>query len=690
MIMTEYPYLKNLNFLSTIDTLKIKKQYAKITLLDWDEKPIQEIQGLITSGSLNLTGDSAIRRTGNLSVYLQDESYARISDSGNLFSINKKMFLEIGYENPTTEYQDFPILWYPQGVFVVGNASISHSSSGSTLSLSFKDKMCLLNGDCGGTITSSVEFDRYDTVDENGEWVTVRPTIYQIILELVNHFGEEDMSRILIDDVDTRVKQCMKWIGSDPLYIIGASESRTASTNYEDTAGKTYDTYTYGDDVGFIYTDFTYPGELVAKPGDTVVSILDKIKNTLGNFEYFYDVSGNFHFREIKNYLNTTQTYNILETLNNQSYYVFDLSKGKAEYDFTNSPLIISYSNSPQYNKVKNDYVIWGTRKDPNGLSIPIRYHLAIDKKPKIGNTYDIYIYTDEEDGLQKAKKPLDFESTDNFPTTGAEGIFYRDLSTEEVYKWVGPDYNMPTEGVETEGPRGYKNITEEVDFESITTNDWRTELYLQGIVTEPYGLKSNYYFAELEAEWPKIFDLRNNTFYNIDEDTGVLKHPEDLDYWLDFIDSDLEISKISVGTIGRRPESKEMSEINCVFEPEVPDLVFVETDQPDTNTRRAECEARHQKYTQVDSELYSNLAIGGVSNSAYNEIRNMLYQGSSYNESIQMSIIPIYYLEPNIRITAFDVDSDIHGDYIIKSISLPLDINGTSSISATRALNQF
>jgi hypothetical protein len=30
----------------------------------------------------------------------------------------------------------------------------------------------------------------------------------------------------------------------------------------------------------------------------------------------------------------------------------------------------------------------------------------------------------------------------------------------------------MPTEGVETEGPRGYKNITEEVDFESITTND--------------------------------------------------------------------------------------------------------------------------------------------------------------------------------------------------------------------------
>ena len=27
-----------------------------------------------------------------------------------------------------------------------------------------------------------------------------------------------------------------------------------------------------------------------------ITEILDKIKNTLGNYEYFYDVEGNFHF----------------------------------------------------------------------------------------------------------------------------------------------------------------------------------------------------------------------------------------------------------------------------------------------------------------------------------------------------------------------------------------------------------
>ena len=685
MKIIQYPYLKDKEFLIQMDLSHIKKQWAKITLLDWNESPIQEVQGLITSGSLNVTGDSAIRRAGNVSIYLKDDSYAAITDTENLFSINKKMFLEVGFENTSSQYAEYPILWFPLGIFVINSASTSHSSNGTNLSLSFKDKMCLLNGDCGGKISSSVQFDKYDTVDENGNWITTKPTIYQIILELVNHFGEEDMSRIFIEGVDTRVKQCMKWIGENPLYIVGVTDPKIATTNFNEAVGHHYVKYKYGDDAGFIYTDFVYPGELVAKPGDSVVSILDKIKNMLGNFEYFYDIEGNFHFREIKNYLNTTQTTNILLNLDNESYYVFDLSKGRAEYDFTNNPLIISYSNSPQYNKIKNDYVVWGTRTNTKGYKVPIRYHLAIDKKPAIGNSYEVCIYIDEEDGLKKAKKPIDFESFSNFPEIGAEGVFYRDLSNNKIYKWLGLD-------------DGYEEV--DTEMTTITTSDWRTELYLEGVVSEPYGLKSNYYFAELEAEWPKIYDIWAPIYDDQDPTQiigyegrfkdGVLEHPEDLDYWLDFIDSEAAISKISVGNIGRRTETKQTDEINCVFEPEVPDLIFIETGQTDTETRRDECLARGQSFTQVDSELFSNLAIGGSSNSAFNEVRNLLYQSSSYNEAISISILPIYYLEPNIRITAFDIDSDIHGDYIIKSISLPLDINGTSNISATRALNQF
>jgi hypothetical protein len=47
---------------------------------------------------------------------------------------------------------------------------------------------------------------------------------------------------------------------------------------------------------------------LVGEAGQSVCDILDKIKNTLGNFEYFFDLYGNFVFQEKKNYLNTRQT----------------------------------------------------------------------------------------------------------------------------------------------------------------------------------------------------------------------------------------------------------------------------------------------------------------------------------------------------------------------------------------------
>jgi hypothetical protein len=48
--------------------------------------------------------------------------------------------------------------------------------------------------------------------------------------------------------------------------------------------------------MGYKGTELVYPGDLIANVNETVVSVLDKIKNVLGNFEYFFDVDGNFVF----------------------------------------------------------------------------------------------------------------------------------------------------------------------------------------------------------------------------------------------------------------------------------------------------------------------------------------------------------------------------------------------------------
>ena len=108
----------------------------------------------------------------------------------------------------------------------------------------------------------------------------------------------------------------MRWIGDVPIYAVNDKGSYFMTLSKSEAESyASYKEYNWGEDVGYIYTDFTYPGELIANPGDNVCTILDKIKSMLGNYEYFYDIHGNFIFREIKNYLNTTQVKVDLENL---------------------------------------------------------------------------------------------------------------------------------------------------------------------------------------------------------------------------------------------------------------------------------------------------------------------------------------------------------------------------------------
>jgi hypothetical protein len=52
----------------------------------------------------------------------------------------------------------------------------------------------------------------------------------------------------------------------------------------------------YGQTAGYRITDLVYNGELISSVGESLTSILDKIKNMLGAFEYFYDIKGRFVF----------------------------------------------------------------------------------------------------------------------------------------------------------------------------------------------------------------------------------------------------------------------------------------------------------------------------------------------------------------------------------------------------------
>jgi hypothetical protein len=158
-----------------------------------------------------------------------------------------------------------------------------------------------------------------------------------------------------------------------------------------------YLTFNPGDDVGYILADFVVPDELTANAGESVAAVLTRIKELLGNYEFFYDEFGVFHFREIKNYLNTTQGKMALkETSENQ--YLVETNNSKSIYTFTDTGNITSINVTPHYENIKNDYVVLGLRKSTTSdIGYEVRYHLAIDDKP-------LPIGYDEEEGYYYAE----------------------------------------------------------------------------------------------------------------------------------------------------------------------------------------------------------------------------------------------------------------------------------------------
>lgn len=375
-------YLTDSKFLSMLDEMRIKKHYAKITVLSFvDEKPLREIQGIATAGSITVNGQAALRRTISLTVSgVENEN--DINNIENIISINKKVKIEVGLENPFEDYKNYgDIIWFPLGTYVINQATTSTTASSANISISGKDKMCMLDGTCGGTLPSAVTFHETQYEDKNGDITIEQVPIFTIIKECVTHFGKEPEQNVIINDVDMTAKLSTKYVGQNPIWFSKDYKSFVISENAPEDENFLQHKFIYGQDVGYQETDFTYPGELVFSAGDTVTSVLDKIIESLGNYEYFYDLDGHFVFQQKKNYLNY---YYTPITQINDNYYIKAFSDSKYYYTFIDAKDALSYYNSPKYENIKNDFIVWGDKTNANGVTKTIQYHLAIDEKPQI------------------------------------------------------------------------------------------------------------------------------------------------------------------------------------------------------------------------------------------------------------------------------------------------------------------
>ena len=115
-----YPYLHNPKFLFQLAKEQVVELHVRLTVLDFQERPVQDITGRVINGSLNIDGQSAVRRTGNLTIFVEHDtlSYMHI---GGLLAVNKKIKIELGVANTTDSYTNYPIIWFPQGIFAIIN-----------------------------------------------------------------------------------------------------------------------------------------------------------------------------------------------------------------------------------------------------------------------------------------------------------------------------------------------------------------------------------------------------------------------------------------------------------------------------------------------------------------------------------------------------------------------------------------
>jgi|GEM_PF-3023565 hypothetical protein len=714
------------NFLALIDSFVNQKQYVKITLLNWSEEPLKEIEGELSSGTLSKDGSSSVRRTCQLSATVNRGEYD-VEDSEMDFAINKKIFIEIGVKNYTDQYPEYPILWFPQGVFFISDFAITSSASSTVnISLTLRDKMCGLNGIVGGTFQSVTILDEVDTQNASGQFVSEKVLVYNIIQEVVHHFGGEDLNNIVIEDVPLRIKRVMKWAGDNPIWMVPAENTSAQAGNLwysvelEEPSNKPSGTLQIvnGTDAGYIFDDFYYTDELIANAGETVTSVLDKLVQYLGNYEYFYDEFGVFHFREIKNYLNTTQAEILVNDMDKNDYLV-DTTTGKDVYTFSDDSNLVSISVTPSYGNIKNDYVIHGTRKMTNSdISYDVFYHLCIDKKPTPGNTYyDLLLFKEQSTELTKAIFPLSVPTEADLPQPGNFNLIYRVANTNSFFYWENDVYK------EVEVVKYYPGENQEGSL-GYTTKDWRTELYLQGLLAKNNGtdaglyysdlendytaaqsddswigqihrqvkrnrIDTDYYFEELEAFWPQIYDLENQQFYAEQEDKTLLTSAlTDGNYFLDFIDpSTSGLGEFSISNIGRRMDVVNNEDINCLFQPDIPDIVFLNIDDEDFLEKRQECQLKGQPFTQVRGDVYSGFYTGGYKNGAFDQVKYELYLHTNYQKTLSLTSLPVFYLEPNSRATINDKSTNTYGSFMIKTLSIPL---GPGNMMATTASETF
>ena len=722
-------------FIEKLDKNNQREIYAKIISLNMDELPIEEISGKVSQGTISVDGASAVRRTCSLTIVAD-----RVNINEYYWSFTTKFKLLIGlkvpedlkleYKEQTVQtidsvtgapvvngkiiypYEHYPdIVWFPQGVYLITDFKYINNTNGTdNIYISGKDKMALLNGDIGGHLPHATDFGiqeeyTYDEEEKIVDKEEIELTVKQIIREMVHKYGNEPFHNIIINDLDDTGLQRLDYKGKEDVYLFKNVNSglyeqiifdgdvvRYDSKNnpitisklkdYElDTLSTTFVTknpkkvkatdsladrtfYTvikcsYGSILGYRTTDFTYPGDFVMNVGDTITAALDKIVKTFGDqYEYFYNLDGQFVFQKKLTYVNTswnslqdTWEENEEQELIKSVYAESMKLVSQVEYSFIGGTMTTTFNNNPNIANIRNDYAIWGKKKaSSEGKDNAIHMRVAIDERPESYTSFDGITYTSQKWDWRE----LIYQMAQDFYNHNHDDDF------DIVLHNNNPTYKF--------GKTGYEQYyTDMIGFWRLLYNPTSDD-------------NETYWISPAQGQTQEEFN--EVRYWN----RLVFTDPSSLLFWFDFINANnSDLNKYSIRAVGDRTKVINDDDIKAIYYGEIPNIIYISTEKYN-ELKSVNMLNDGYVYILLSKEMEEYFDVTTKNKSCQDELDTLIYNFTYCNESIQINSVPIFHLEPNMRISVYDEKTKINGEYIINKIVLPLNYNGQMQIMATKA----
>lgn len=725
--MSKNPLLDK-EFLLKLDKNQHKENYVKIIALDFNEQPIETIEGVATGGTINVSGSSAIRRTCNLTLEPEDMDVHEY-----YWGKNTKFKVYVGLRNNIDETYD-DIIWFNMGLYVIVGFKVQLAANKYSVTIQGKDKMCLLNGDCGGTLTEAREFGKEYFTDEDGVRTTSYPTIRNIIKNSVHQFAGEPFHNIILNDVDDTGLQIIDFAGQDYIYLLryanGTNEGlygnvlfdgnvirylapesgggKVVLSELEETPGCFYyslapnadnsqatrikntdslsdQQYYYvarcaaGEAVGYRTVDLTWTDDdgLLGEVGSNMTSIYDDITKTFTSFEYFYDVDGHFVFQKKPTYVNTSWN-NIVKVEDDETYVESAKTVSEYSYSFTDSTLVQSFSNTPKMTDIRNDYSVWGKRTDSDESKLHLRY--AICAQPTTYtqitvSSYDVAKWREQDANFFQdltEKAILNFVQVEP-KTFTTDDWDYREIIYQmsvDYFKYNHlDDFERRVAQANPQWPQG------RTGYECFYTDLY--EFWRQLYNPEPTEADTDKYYTSDEIDIPDGYLYWNKLVYS---------DPPSLNFWFElFGDTDAEYGKYSVSAIGDRAKAVDEDDVRTVVYNEIPELIYITQDKYD-ELKKLNMLQTGYSYVLLPDDYEDYFIVTTRGKSAQEELDNLLYKHTFCSAQIQLKAVPIYYLEPNTKIFVYDEQSCINGEYIISKISYNLKTGSLMTLTATQA----